>query len=34
MRCDRVNLPPGNVRQLHVHAGPGIRYLIPLSTSE
>jgi quercetin dioxygenase-like cupin family protein len=28
MRCDRVDLPPGSVRQLHVHAGPGIRYLM------
>jgi hypothetical protein len=28
MRCDRVNLPAASVRQLHVHAGPGIRYLM------
>ncbi|HXQ52234.1 MAG TPA: hypothetical protein VN802_14155 [Stellaceae bacterium] len=27
MRCDRVNMPAGTVRHLHVQAGPGIRCL-------
>jgi quercetin dioxygenase-like cupin family protein len=28
MRCDRVNFPPGGIAYLHVHRGPGIRYLL------
>lgn len=27
MRCDRVNMPAGSVRHLHIQAGPGIRCL-------
>jgi hypothetical protein len=28
MRCDRVDFPPGGIAYLHVHRGPGIRFLL------
>jgi len=28
MRCDRVDFPLGGIAYLHVHRGPGIRYLL------
>ena len=28
MRCDQVDFPPGGIAYEHVHAGPGLRYLL------